>query len=38
MRSEYYEENGWQKFSRRLKEEPLIPLGKSIALLTKTCL
>ncbi|KAI9825869.1 MAG: Respiratory supercomplex factor 1, mitochondrial [Thelocarpon impressellum] len=25
--SEFYEENRWQKFSRRLKEEPLIPLG-----------
>ncbi|PMD24500.1 hypothetical protein NA56DRAFT_594749 [Hyaloscypha hepaticicola] len=24
---EFYEENRWQKFSRRLKEEPLIPLG-----------
>jgi len=24
---EYYEENRWQKFGRRLKEEPLIPLG-----------
>jgi len=25
--SDFYEENRWQKFSRRLKEEPLIPLG-----------
>ncbi|KAG0645659.1 Respiratory supercomplex factor [Hyphodiscus hymeniophilus] len=25
--SEFYEENRWQKFSRRLTEEPLIPLG-----------
>ncbi|KAH6672493.1 altered inheritance of mitochondria protein 31, mitochondrial [Halenospora varia] len=25
--SEFYEENRWQKLSRRLKEEPLIPLG-----------
>ncbi|KAF8856009.1 hypothetical protein BDZ45DRAFT_804509 [Acephala macrosclerotiorum] len=25
--NEFYEENRWQKFSRRLKEEPLIPLG-----------
>ncbi|KAI9052006.1 hypothetical protein LZ554_004260 [Drepanopeziza brunnea f. sp. 'monogermtubi'] len=25
--TEFYEENRWQKFSRRLKEEPLIPLG-----------
>lgn len=25
--SEFYEENRWQKFSRRLKEEPLIPFG-----------
>lgn len=24
---EFYEESRWQKFSRRLKEEPLIPLG-----------
>jgi DNA anti-recombination protein RmuC len=24
---EFYEENRWQKFSRRLTEEPLIPLG-----------
>ena len=25
--SDFYEENRWQKFSRRLREEPLIPLG-----------
>merc|ERR1712000_627595 len=25
--ADFYEENRWQKFSRRLKEEPLIPLG-----------
>ncbi|TVY12597.1 Mitochondrial respiratory supercomplex factor 1 [Lachnellula arida] len=25
--SDFYEENRWQKLSRRLKEEPLIPLG-----------
>ncbi|MCJ1357033.1 MAG: Respiratory supercomplex factor 1, mitochondrial [Icmadophila ericetorum] len=25
--SDFYEENRWQKFSRRLKEEPLIPFG-----------
>ncbi|KAI9879720.1 MAG: Respiratory supercomplex factor 1, mitochondrial [Pleopsidium flavum] len=25
--TDFYEENRWQKFSRRLKEEPLIPLG-----------
>jgi len=25
--TEFYEENRWQKLSRRLKEEPLIPLG-----------
>jgi len=25
--NDFYEENRWQKFSRRLKEEPLIPLG-----------
>ncbi|KAI9838729.1 MAG: Respiratory supercomplex factor 1, mitochondrial [Sclerophora amabilis] len=24
---DFYEENRWQKFSRRLKEEPLVPLG-----------
>ncbi|KAI9770351.1 MAG: Respiratory supercomplex factor 1, mitochondrial [Geoglossum umbratile] len=24
---DFYEENRWQKLSRRLKEEPLIPLG-----------
>ncbi|MCJ1419675.1 Respiratory supercomplex factor 1, mitochondrial [Xylographa parallela] len=24
---DFYEENRWQKFTRRLKEEPLIPLG-----------
>jgi len=24
---DFYDENRWQKFSRRLKEEPLIPLG-----------
>ncbi|KAI9712160.1 MAG: Respiratory supercomplex factor 1, mitochondrial [Candelaria pacifica] len=24
---DFYEENRWQKFSRRLREEPLIPLG-----------
>lgn len=24
---DFYEENRWQKFSRRLKEEPIIPLG-----------
>ncbi|KAN0092273.1 Hypoxia induced protein conserved region domain containing protein [Hyaloscypha variabilis] len=25
--NDFYEENRWEKFSRRLKEEPLIPLG-----------
>jgi hypothetical protein len=25
--SDFYEENRWEKFSRRLREEPLIPLG-----------
>ncbi|EHL00376.1 hypothetical protein GLAREA_04516 [Glarea lozoyensis ATCC 20868] len=25
--SDFYEENRWQKFSRRLKEEPVIPFG-----------
>ncbi|CAG8971408.1 hypothetical protein HYALB_00001990 [Hymenoscyphus albidus] len=25
--SDFYEENNWQKLSRRLKEEPLIPFG-----------
>ncbi|PBP26817.1 hypothetical protein BUE80_DR002249 [Diplocarpon rosae] len=25
--SDFYEESRWQKFSRRLKEEPLIPFG-----------
>ncbi|KFY11474.1 hypothetical protein V492_04442 [Pseudogymnoascus sp. VKM F-4246] len=25
--SEFYEENRWQKLTRRLKEEPLVPLG-----------
>jgi len=25
--SDFYEENRWQKLTRRLKEEPLIPLG-----------
>ncbi|KAL2074031.1 hypothetical protein VTL71DRAFT_7809 [Oculimacula yallundae] len=25
--TDFYDENRWQKFSRRLKEEPLIPLG-----------
>ncbi|RDL31178.1 putative Altered inheritance of mitochondria protein 31, mitochondrial [Venustampulla echinocandica] len=25
--SDFYEENRWQKLSRRLKEEPLVPLG-----------
>jgi hypothetical protein len=29
LRSDFYEENRWEKFSRRLKEEPLIPLGTS---------
>jgi hypothetical protein len=33
--SEFYEENRWQKFSRRLKEEPLIPFGKQ-SLLSNT--
>ena len=27
MVRDFYNENRWQKFSRRLKEEPLIPLG-----------
>ena len=27
--SDFYNENRWQKFSRRLKEEPLIPIGPS---------
>ncbi|PMD31426.1 hypothetical protein L207DRAFT_442074 [Hyaloscypha variabilis F] len=27
--NDFYEENRWEKFSRRLKEEPLIPLGTS---------
>ncbi|KAI4176065.1 MAG: hypothetical protein LQ343_001348 [Gyalolechia ehrenbergii] len=26
-RRDFYEENRWQKFGRKLKEEPLIPLG-----------
>jgi len=28
--SEFYEENRFQKFTRRLKEEPLIPLGMAL--------
>ncbi len=24
---DFYEENRWQKLGRRLKEEPLIPIG-----------
>lgn len=24
---EFFEENRWQKLTRRLKEEPLIPIG-----------
>lgn len=27
-RSREYQETGWQKVSRKLKEEPLIPLGE----------
>ena len=27
LNSGFYEENRWQKFTRRLKEEPLIPIG-----------
>ncbi|ESZ97276.1 putative Altered inheritance of mitochondria protein 31, mitochondrial [Sclerotinia borealis F-4128] len=27
--TDFYEENRWQKLTRRFKEEPLIPLGKS---------
>lgn len=26
--SEFMEESGWQKFSRKLKQEPLIPFGQ----------
>ena len=26
----FYEENRWQKFTRRLKEEPLIPIGTAL--------
>ncbi|EDN98250.1 hypothetical protein SS1G_13108 [Sclerotinia sclerotiorum 1980 UF-70] len=32
--TDFYEENRWQKLTRRLKEEPLIPLGKSTHTLT----
>ncbi|KAL8943004.1 MAG: hypothetical protein Q9211_001153 [Gyalolechia sp. 1 TL-2023] len=27
---DFYEENGWQKLGRKLKEEPLIPLGCAV--------
>lgn len=30
MSSDFFEENRWQKFTRRLKEEPLIPFGVAV--------
>jgi hypothetical protein len=35
---EFYEENRWQKLTRRLKEEPLVPLGMPPAIRPMYCL